>query len=198
LKQKKKILDKARGLFWKQGYDQTSMKDIARACGFEPGNIYNYFNSKEILLYEVMRNETDELLTTLKEIESDENMTPIERLRKLIEKHYELLLSYRTLSGSIFDVEGKHLSAAHRKKMIELRDRYQEIVYKIVSAGIERGDFSVDDAKLATYAIISIILRSRVWYSPKGRLSVNEIANFTFNFVLSGLGVKVNQTSVQG
>ena len=31
--QKNEILEKARDLFWKKGYDGTSLKDIAAACG---------------------------------------------------------------------------------------------------------------------------------------------------------------------
>ena len=38
--QKQLIQDKAGSLFWEKGYDKTTMKDIARACGFEAGNIY--------------------------------------------------------------------------------------------------------------------------------------------------------------
>ncbi|MBW1673368.1 MAG: helix-turn-helix transcriptional regulator, partial [Deltaproteobacteria bacterium] len=45
--QKAKMLDKARRLFWKKGYNSTSMRDIARAYGCEPANIYNFFSNKE-------------------------------------------------------------------------------------------------------------------------------------------------------
>ena len=58
LRQKKLILDKSAGLFYRKGYRSTSMRDIANVCHFEPANIYYYFSSKEQILYEVYKEAT--------------------------------------------------------------------------------------------------------------------------------------------
>lgn len=41
------IIDAAHNLFITQGYNATSMRQIAQATGIAPGGIYNHFSSKE-------------------------------------------------------------------------------------------------------------------------------------------------------
>ena len=52
--QKEKMLATARALFWKKGYQGAGIRDIADAYGCKPANIYNFFSSKEEILYEVL------------------------------------------------------------------------------------------------------------------------------------------------
>lgn len=47
-------LDKALSLFWKRGYNGTSMKQIEQALDMRPGSIYAAFGSKDGLFREVM------------------------------------------------------------------------------------------------------------------------------------------------
>lgn len=41
-------------LFRKQGYNRTSMNDLAVGCGLQKGSFYHYFASKEALMSEVL------------------------------------------------------------------------------------------------------------------------------------------------
>lgn len=184
---KAKILDKARILFWEKGYSRTSVKDIARACGFEAGNIYNYFSSKESILYEIIKEETESLVSSIKLIEDDEIVDPAQKLRSLIKAHYTLALGPKRVSGSLFDSENRHLLPNHVKTIIGLRNEYENSLRYIIRQGIDSGHFKGLDDMLVAYAIAAIIIRTRIWFSPKGRLSVDEIADFTINFVLNGL-----------
>ncbi len=185
--QKKKILDKARELFWVKGYDKTSIRNIAGACGFEPSNVYNYFSNKEQLLYEILREGLERQVSLIADLENDSAHSPVERLRMLIQRNIHHVLGYRRSSGLLFDVGLKNLSPARRKKIIEYRDAYDRIMRKVIRDGVESGDFAEVDDKLAGFAITSIITRSRVWFSSRGRLSADQIADFMFEFVLNGL-----------
>lgn len=49
-----KIIDSATKEFYKNGYKDASMRDIAGAAGITPGNIYRYFPSKEALFETVV------------------------------------------------------------------------------------------------------------------------------------------------
>jgi AcrR family transcriptional regulator len=50
-----KIMEAALTLFGEHGYDQTSVRMIARAAGISQGLMYNYFAGKEQLLAELFR-----------------------------------------------------------------------------------------------------------------------------------------------
>jgi len=56
-RKREQILDGARKLFLAEGFDAASMGDIARAAGVSKGTLYVYFDSKELLFAELVREE---------------------------------------------------------------------------------------------------------------------------------------------
>ena len=51
---RQELLNTAMELFARQGYEETSMSDIARAAGVAQGLCYRYFDSKQKLFQEAM------------------------------------------------------------------------------------------------------------------------------------------------
>lgn len=185
--QKERMLAYARVLFWKKGYNGTSMRDIANAYGCRPSNIYNFFPNKESLLYEVLMDEMEYVVKPIRHLENDTTMSPVEQLRLLIENHIKLTLGYRRTSKLLSDTALGNLSRDKRNRIIKLRDAYDRILRRVIQRGIDSGDFAGVDVKLAAFSIASMVIRSRIWFSPNGRLSVNEFIDFIFEFVLNGL-----------
>ena len=181
------ILDKAGTLFWQKGYHSTSMRDIAEACHCKAANIYNYFASKEDILFEVIKDIHERAVASIRHLDEDEVASPVEQLRSLIKNHFGLLVRMKRSSILISDTGLKDLSAEHRKAVIQLRDVYDGIMLKVLRRGIERGEFAVRDEKVITYLISSVIIRSTLWFSSKGRLSADEIADIMFDFVYRGI-----------
>lgn len=181
------ILDKAGVLFWEKGYHSTGMRDIARACDCKPANIYNYFRGKEDILFEVIRDITEQAVTSIKFLEDDEETNPVEQLRSLIKSHFRLLMQMARSNKLISDTGLKDLSTEHRKEIVKLRDHYDSIMRKVLRRGIESGDFSVKDEKVVGYLISSIIVRSTIWFSSKGKYSVDEIGDMMFDFAYHGI-----------
>lgn len=58
---KKEILDAAMNLFYKNGYESTSMADVANSMNITKGLIYNYFPSKDKLYEEALSNFINEI-----------------------------------------------------------------------------------------------------------------------------------------
>src|SRR5258708_26090436 len=56
-RKRQEILDGAGKLFLAEGFDAASMGDIARAAGVSKGTLYVYFDSKEVLFAELVREE---------------------------------------------------------------------------------------------------------------------------------------------
>jgi len=183
----RKILDKARTLFWRKGYISTSMRDIAAAYGCKPANIYNFFPNKEEILFEVLLEEMEQIIAPIKHLEEDDGTTPEEQLRLVIVSHLKLTLSYRRSAKLLFDVALDNLSRAKRKKIVDLRDTYDLIIRKILRRGMDAGCFREVDEKIAGFMLASMITRTRIWYHPKKGVSVEELADFIFEFALNGL-----------
>ncbi|HYB21384.1 MAG TPA: TetR/AcrR family transcriptional regulator [Thermodesulfobacteriota bacterium] len=184
---KDRIISSARAIFWERGYHGTSMKDIAMAAGCKPANLYNYFPSKEQLLFEILLEEMQMLISSLKHLEDDETTHPIEQLRILIKNQTAVLFGFRKSSKLLFDMEFEKLSQAKRKVIVQLRDQYDLILRKIIRRMIRAGCIPETDERMAGFCVVSMIVRSRIWFSPKGRLSAEETADYLFNFALGGL-----------
>ena len=185
--QKAKMLETARRLFWEKGYNATSMRDIAVAYGCRPANIYNFFSDKEEILFEVLREEMEQIVNPIKHLEGDDGTSPIEQLRFIIESHLKVTLSYRRSAKLLFDVALDSLSPDKRKKIVGFRDTYDRIIRQVIHRGMESGHFPKVDVRLAGFMIASMITRTRIWFHPKKGVSLNELADFISEFALNGL-----------
>jgi len=185
--QKAKMLETARRLFWENGYNATSMREIAMSYGCRPANIYNFFSDKEEILFEVLREEMEQIIHPIKHLEEDDHTSPMEQLRFVIESHLRVTLSYRRSSGLLFDVALDSLSPGKRKIIIGFRDTYDRIIRKVIRRGIDTGVFAKLDVRLAGFMIASMITRTRIWFHPKKGLSVSELADFISDFAFDGL-----------
>lgn len=185
--QKAKMLETARRLFWEKGYQAASMRDIGISYGCRPANIYNFFSDKEEILFEVLREEMEQIIDPIKHMEEEEDASPVEQLRFIIESHLKVTLSYRRSAKLLFDVALDNLSSEKRKKIIDLRDTYDRIIRKVIRRAIDSGYLPEVDVKLAGFMIASMITRTRIWFHPKKERSVSGLANFIFEFALNGL-----------
>ena len=166
------------------------MRGIAQACAFEPSNIYNYFHSKEEVLYEVLREEGHRLVESVKHLESGAPDNAVGRLRTPIHNSLNVLIGTRLGPRLPFDMEVRHLSPKHRSKVIELRDRYDRIVRSILMDGKRTGEFAEIDVSFAELCLASMIIRARVWYSPEGRLSIHKIADSMLELFIRGISTR--------
>jgi AcrR family transcriptional regulator len=185
--QKAKMLETARRLFWEKGYNATSMREIAVAYGCRPANLYNFFSDKEEILFEVLREEMEQIVNPIKHLEGDDGTSPIEQLRFIIESHLKVTLSYRRSAKLLFDVALDSLSPDKRKKIVGFRDTYDRIIRKVIHRGMDTGYFPKVDVRLAGFMIASMITRTRIWFHPKKGVSLNELADFISEFALNGL-----------
>jgi AcrR family transcriptional regulator len=78
------VLRRAIEVFNRQGYDGTSMGDLARELGLTKSAIYHHVPSKEHLLRQALDEALDNLEGALSEIESATDEAPVERLRRAL------------------------------------------------------------------------------------------------------------------
>lgn len=68
---KQKIIEVGKKRFKKEGYENTSMKDIALDVGISTGNIYRYFLTKKHLLNEILREVEEKVSKFVSDIPSN-------------------------------------------------------------------------------------------------------------------------------
>lgn len=77
---RQEILDAARELFVKEGYENVSMRRVAEKIEYSPTTIYLYFEDKASLLYAICEETFAKLAKRMEAITRD-NQDPIEALR---------------------------------------------------------------------------------------------------------------------
>jgi AcrR family transcriptional regulator len=78
---REEILDAARDLFVKDGYESLSMRRIAEKIEYSPTTIYLYFRDKDDLIRQVCQETFSMLIQILQSLHLDQN-NPLEGLRK--------------------------------------------------------------------------------------------------------------------
>jgi TetR/AcrR family transcriptional repressor of nem operon len=89
---KDEIISKSIDIFTKQGYNGTSMNDLARACGLLKGSFYHYFESKEELMKATLAAVIEYFRLKVFSIAYDETLLPKERLVKMREKAIKIAI----------------------------------------------------------------------------------------------------------
>jgi AcrR family transcriptional regulator len=181
----KEILTFAAKIFAEKGYDRATLQQIADAVGMKKGSLYYYINSKEDLLFQITDSMIDHWIKEQgKVLKAD--MSPKDKLRNAIKKHVNLLAGdFERLC--VFLHEYKSLNPAWRDKIIAKRNEYQDLFYQIVNQGIKTGVFRPLDEKVVTLAILGMGNWLYQWYTPKGRLSINDISQVFSDLIMQGL-----------
>lgn len=162
-------------LFSTQGFRATSVRDIARALGMSVSAMYYYAASKEALLSELMRLDLRWLIERARGALSDAR-DPARQIQALVHTHV-----IRDEDGMhllvLSDSEIRSVPAEDIAEIVALRDAYEELWRETISAGVGQGVFRVDDPKLAAFALLDMCNGVARWFSPKGELSIEEIAS---------------------
>jgi AcrR family transcriptional regulator len=79
---RQEILDAARDLFVREGYQAVSMRKIADKIEYSPGTIYLHFRDKDELFDCLSEEAFGKLLTKLQEFTGDDTQDPVELLRR--------------------------------------------------------------------------------------------------------------------
>lgn len=82
---RQRILENARQLLMEYGYEEFSIREVAKSCGLAVGTIYNYFSTKHDLVVQIMLEHWENYLRMVDEIgREDEGL--FVKLRKTFEQ----------------------------------------------------------------------------------------------------------------
>ena len=171
---RQEILRTSARLFQQQGYDGTSMNDVAAALKLSKGGLYHHFQSKEEILFELMNHAMDiseeRVINVVKAVPD-----PEQRLRMLIRRHIGVVLSERDREITVMLHENHPLSPGLRRRINARKKDYVHFVENLV-AEVQRlrGSKGGVTPRAAAFALLGMINWIYQWYNPAG--SLNEEA----------------------
>jgi TetR/AcrR family transcriptional regulator, cholesterol catabolism regulator len=147
-------------LFVKQGYERTTIRDIARVCGMSMGHLYYYIGSKEDILGIMMDYDQHFYTDFVKHmIASYSSLNPTDALVKVIDDLYRGMDKIPDFTRFFYQ-EMKNLQPdARRIVMSRERDLMAEFE-KMLRRGCDTGEFVINDLTLVAN---SIIVTGHMW-----------------------------------
>jgi AcrR family transcriptional regulator len=178
------VLDIAVQLFNEQGYDATSVADLAKRLGLTKSALYHHFDSKDQLLSQAL----DVALSGLEEVLADAKRaegSSSDQLRAVLRGAVEVLierLAYVTLLLRVRGNSPVEVAALERRRIFD--HRVAGLVEEAQREGLVRDDI---DAAVATRLIFGMVNSVVEWYRPDGPIDRDELGSVVLAVVLEGV-----------
>lgn len=180
------ILSESARLFAENGYDGTSMRDIAEACGISKSLLYHHFTDKDEIYARITLGSTRELYQFVFD-RLPEGAGPTERIRAFMLATGEYFHRYRWAWVASTTAFWNDPEQRRQKERLMWRDRYENLLRSLIQEAIEAGELRPLDVPLAGRLILSALNWMHRWYRPEKGMSAPQIADAYFDMILNGL-----------
>lgn len=172
---RQELIDAAAQVFYKKGYADTTLQDIANIMNFTKPAIYYYASSKEALFLEFYEQVVNGAIKSAKAVLEAEHCSRT-IFTMLVESHIRILLD-NVQANSVFDVAQGSLSSETQNRMSDLADQYTEIFKKVYEQGVKDGLLANENSGLVVNLILGACNSAHRWYDPSGKLGASEFAH---------------------
>lgn len=182
------ILTTAERMFFEKGFRGISVRDLAAEVGFKMSSLYHYFDSKEAILYQIIRRHLDDLLesTELDRLGFGPEAASEVKLRALLSRSITHLLTYR-MAAQVAASQGRELDGERAADIAGSVAEFENRFTEVISEGIARGQFVAQDARIASFVILGALIRLTEWFKPGGRLTAEEVGATYTDMLVRGL-----------
>jgi len=170
-------------LFAEQGYQGTSLADLAEALGLQKASLYHHIDTKEDLLWDVAREGADAFHTALDSVPAD--AAAVERIRLALRAHLDVVAAQLDIA-TVFVREWRFLTGERREAFVAERRRYEERVRDLFRDGVERSELRTDlDVSTAALLFLSAANWAYTWLRPG--TDTAALADRLFAVLLEGM-----------
>ncbi|MEJ2296241.1 MAG: TetR/AcrR family transcriptional regulator [Candidatus Lokiarchaeota archaeon] len=196
------IIEAAEKLFLNQGYENTSMDEIAHASEFSKGTLYNYFNSKEDL-YLVIAKKAYKILIELTKKFTQNEEPGMPQIKQIGYAYYEFTKKYpkyatvfHDIAIKIPDIESKQKKeqSQFEKDYLSMSYIYRDIFLSILEKAIKIGALRADKSPFLIAFVLSRLTNSLIkdlmhskHIVKAFKLEEDQIVDFVFEIMEDGL-----------
>lgn len=173
---KSRIVKAAWNLFYKNGYDHTTVEDIIAASKTSKGTFYHYFKGKEALLNSLsylFDEKYEELAAVI-----DPNLSSYDKLLFLNHELFYMIETSVDIRLLAF-LYSSQLITKDKKSLSDSKRFYFKWVTEILSEGLERGEFKNTSSAEELMNIYAMYERAMLydWSLFKGKYSLSEYSD---------------------
>ncbi len=183
-KKRQAVLEAGAFLFNENGFERTSLDDLARKLGVTKRTLYYYVQSKEEILMECVR-QGMEFLETIIQSSEQEARAPLEQISLIIT---EYVRQVSTDFGAALVLTRENLLLDEtRRTLRQTKSRLDRLMRDAISQGIASGDIAPCDPKLVSAAIFGALNWVPYWNRKAEPVPAEEIAKQFKQTFLHGL-----------
>lgn len=176
------LITKSAELFRTKGYDNTTVRDIAAAAGIQAGSWFYHFKTKQDILTAIMEQGMARSLAEIEAVAS-EPLAPREMLHRMVEVHLHTLLAPDHHFIAVLLYEWRSLDEPSRVRIGELKDRYEAVWDRAITALHHSGDWPTP-SQFDRLLIFGALNWTVQWYKPGNGADVKELAQQAMLFIL--------------
>lgn len=179
------VLRAAIDLFNRQGYDATSIGDLARELGLTKSAIYHHVDSKESLLSTALDEALGALTDAIDAARRAPGTSAYERLRAVVHASVEVLAGHLPAVTLLLRVRGNsavELAALERRRALD--DQLADVVAEAVAEGSLRPGVPPELVSRLLFGMVNSLVE---WYRPAGPFDPGAIAAAVVTTAFDGL-----------
>lgn len=182
-----RILLEAAQTFVQNGYDGTSMSQLAGRCDITKPGLYYHFKSKQDLLFAIMSKALDVLEETT--LAATLAATSHEaRLRAILGAHARLVTDEKDGAVTILVIEERGALAPEDRRIIDHRLRSYIGLIRATLEGIRaEGKLRDVDPGVAALSLLGMVVSVARWFRRSGRLAADQVVEQVTDLALSAV-----------
>lgn len=179
------ILAEAGRLFASKGFEGTSMRDIALACGISKSLLYHHFSNKDEIYARVAVGSTLELYLFVRDRIPDG--PPSQKIRAFMVATAEYFRRYRWAWIASTTAFWNDPDRQRHKERLTRRDRFENFLRGLIQEAIDAGEIRKVDVPMTGRLILSSLNWMHRWYNPNKSATPEQIAAIFFDMIFNGL-----------
>lgn len=185
---KEDVLRAATRVFAQRGFHGASMSAVAEEAGIQKASLYHWVESKEDLLFQVLRGALDHLIAEASAVTANPECGFADSLRKIVAIHVHFALANADVMR-VFTSEAKWLSGRPAREIRNHRRRYFEVYEDLFINARNNGELAVAASEIPVYVNLLFTMTSQLpgWFRPDGAHSPNEVADMISGLILSSV-----------
>jgi AcrR family transcriptional regulator len=174
------ILAVAEQLFAENGFDGTSVRDIAQLANVNLAMISYYFGSKEKLLEALIEDRAGYTIGILEELAKNQTLSPWDKIDRLVEFYIEKIMNNYRFHCIMSQQYHQTRSTEIKELIINIKSRNLEEIKKVIAEGQKKKLFRKVDMELtmaSVFGTLTQVVNSRPLYSRLMKLDeTDEVA----------------------
>ena len=175
-------------LIHRHGYEAMTLRQLAAEVGLQVGSLYNHINNKQDFLFDLVTSHMETLLAALDQAVGDKGDASA-LLRDFIAFHVTYHI-HRKLEVFICFSELRSLEPENYRAVVAMRRAYERRLEDILQRGVAERTFAIADTRVASFCILAMLTGVCTWFTPGGRLSVEQVVAISTSMVMDGVAAR--------